>query len=559
MDDVSSDGRRGRAPVTTGPNVSGLDPFFSESIVPSLLIDVGRREIIRVNAAALALLGLPEEQVIGRPGRDFLTEPSDDQVLRSRALRGDRTVVVREIATVTGPHIVEINMVPTGQDDVVFVQAVDMTDLLASTSHAKAQVDKLQRKTDALESLAARLAHDLRAPLTAIEGFSSVVREDRAAMSDDQIDGMLARVSANAHSLGSLIDSILEDAQIEVAGTSLATFDSQVLLDVVRDATAVQLAGAAGELVTTNDVDVLPVRASGLFQPLVNLVSNAIKYRSDDRRLRIAVSIVRVDDGVELTVADNGPGLGPDPEPLFGAGTRGESAGDTVGSGFGLSYARAAVETLGGTLEATSNGPDAPGAVFTIRVPDDADRAGPRATDTPGGLGDDLSGRVDGVVDVMPIPTVIIDLERRRIVRANDAMVRLVGVARSELVGRAGRTVLADPKVADMLRDAVLAAPGSFTSAASHVRSGDTTVPARIWVASIPGTVTAVAHIVPIGDEGDTPLRGDGDIARAIASIAHFSQRRARDLGVGGLADVLGRIERLASTEIATPAEPPSD
>lgn len=518
--------------------LSGLELYFDASAIPSLLIDLGRRQIIRVNDAALALVGMPAEQVLGRPGRDFFTEVPDEQVPRARALRGERTVVRRQIRTSSGPRTVEMYMVPTGIGDVAFVQAIDLTETIEASTAARTQVEELQRTSAALSVIGSRLAHDLRTPLTVIAGFASLLRDEARDLTQDQIDGMLARIETSAHSLGSLTDMILQDAQVrggEVAAHSFATAD---LFALVRGATAAQVDASGVDLRLTTDVDRLPVPVGSLIQPLLNLVSNAIKYADPDRPARIDVAVGALDDGVEVIVADNGLGLGDDPALLFAPGRRGASAEGTVGSGLGLSFVHAAIEGLGG--EVVGENREEGGAIFRMTVPTASGSGQGRRSDATS-LGAATVGRV---LDASPVPAVVIDLEQRRIVRANDAMTALIGLPTESIVGRPGRDFLDDQAVADALRDAAMAVPGTFSSSSARVRTVRGVMPARVSLAAVPDSIFAVAQIVPepAPDDRDTVSAA----ALAIASMAASAQARSDELGADGLRAALERIERIA-------------
>ncbi len=518
--------------------LSGLDLFFDGPALPALLIDLDRRQILRVNQAVLGLLGLPEGDVVGRTGRDFFTEVPEEQLARARALGGERTTVIREVRTATGPRIVEMHMTPTGVGDIAFVQAVDLTDALAAERSSTAQVAELQRTSDLLSTLGQRLAHDLRSPLTVIAGFVSLLRENHE-LTVEQTEGMLARIETNAHSLASLVEVILQDAQVHVDDVEVSSTEAADLLDVVRGATAAQIAEAGGVLEVDAEIERLPVPVGTLLQPLLNLVSNAIKYRSPDRVLLVEVIVRTVPGGIEITVSDNGRGLGEDPAALFDAGARGTSADGTVGSGLGLSFVQATMEAIGGTVTACER--PGGGARFELFVPDRIDDPAGAA------LAAAEQARVETslqqILDASPIPSVVIDLERREIVRASDAMVALLGLPRNRVIGQPGRNFLDDQAVGDALRDAAMAMPGSFTSSVVGLRTITAILPVRIWLASVPDSVFAVAQLLP-ESVGPDEVAGS-DIATVVTAMASAARARAGDVGVAGLVDALERIEQL--------------
>src|SRR5262249_47482517 len=94
---------------------------------------------------------------------------------------------------------------------------------------------------------------------------------------------------------------------------------------------------------------------SVLAQMLRNVVSNSIKYRAKDRRLRLAIDAHAANGDVEIAVADNGVGMSPDAvEHAFEAFFRATTTRDVPGHGLGLAIVKRTVESLGGHCDLCS-------------------------------------------------------------------------------------------------------------------------------------------------------------------------------------------------------------
>lgn len=104
--------------------------LFERSRVPTIILDLGAREILAANAAIEALIGQPREEIIGRPAADFLAAEMNDQTLRRRGLRQVFTQTIREITTADGPRTCEVLMAPSSVDGVVYVQLHELDGLL---------------------------------------------------------------------------------------------------------------------------------------------------------------------------------------------------------------------------------------------------------------------------------------------------------------------------------------------------------------------------------------------------------------------------------------------
>ena len=138
-----------------------------------------------------------------------------------------------------------------------------------------------------------------------------------------------------------------------------------VVDDVLTDlATAL----ADAEVVTEIEDCRVACAAHVLGQVLHNLVSNAAKYHSADRRLTVRIEGKRIDSQFEIVIVDNGVGMSKETvarvfEPYYRApGTQG-----LPGSGLGLAIVRRMLDSVGGTCELTSE--LGRGSRFVIRVP----------------------------------------------------------------------------------------------------------------------------------------------------------------------------------------------
>lgn len=472
-----------------------LGDFFDDAGVAMALIDVEAQKILAINKAALDLVERPANEVLGRPGRDFLVEPSEDRVLRARLLRGERTRVVRELKTSSSPRVVELHGVPR-DDGLVFIQMVDLTEVIQVNSDLEQHRTELEAKTAALASVAHRMAHDLRSPLVVIRGTIDLLKTRLDQLSDEVRTDLLDRSSTNIEALSRMINDVMEDATRSGGPRSQGSSEVVHLFETVRAAVLAQLDDARASLEVSSDIPTLPVPASTIRQPIVNLISNSIKYRHPDRPCRISLSVGVTEDDTEVVVdvVDNGVGIPDDAEHLFGAGSRGDDVAHVEGSGLGLSFSRSVVEELGGTLHAV---PKEEGAHLQIRIPRRTAGADEEDLFLLGGtLGSGLSsGELDQMITAAPTPIVVIDLERRRVLRVNRAAEQFFGEPASELVGRRGRELLSDPDQGDDLRERGLTSGAAPTFLITTIVTATGPRPAQIGFHVLENTMIGVAHI----------------------------------------------------------------
>jgi two-component system OmpR family sensor kinase len=202
------------------------------------------------------------------------------------------------------------------------------------------------------QQLTAELAHELRTPLTAIRGEAELAR--MTPLSPDA-DARLERVVALVDRMSATIASLLAIARGDHRGDSRTS--STNLFAAVTD----QRPRGGGVDVVLDGAQVeVPAPLDLVARALSPLVENAVEHARAEVRLGVATA----GRSIEITVSDDGPGVGADdPELLFESGHRGP---DSTGAGLGLSLARRVARSLGGDVHVTSA---AEPTTFTLTLP----------------------------------------------------------------------------------------------------------------------------------------------------------------------------------------------
>ncbi|HYR11298.1 MAG TPA: HAMP domain-containing sensor histidine kinase [Longimicrobium sp.] len=250
---------------------------------------------------------------------------------------------------------------------------VEMEDRLAASEGA----------TSAKDRALATLAHDIRSPLGAIQGYCELLEEEIYGPINDRQRETLGRVRMSGRHLLSLLDNVMDMARLN-AGVVHVSAEPVRLADVAREAVHMLIPAADAKLQAlrlgaTSDVtvtaDVARVR-----QVLVNLVGNAVKFTPQDGAITVTTSR-HDEDGTawgEVRVADTGPGIPPaDQAAIFEPYYRSEGTAHAPGVGLGLAISHALVRQMGGALLLESQ-PGA-GATFIIRLPLAGEPADPPA------------------------------------------------------------------------------------------------------------------------------------------------------------------------------------
>jgi len=334
-------------------------------------VDAGRR-VVRLNAAAAALVGMPAQAGTGMRCSEFLgcAVPSPDATDRLDAPRpahtGDllcgtrcpfgevlemgRPIVGREISVrhregAAIPVAASVSRMPVLDGGAVGV----LRDLRASRSLDEAKT-----------SFVAAVSHELRTPLALIDGYTQSLLH--LGLDVTTARRHLERIAGATERLKALVDDIIDVGQLE--NDALALRRSPIALDGLLRAILAERADTAGvrpvNLVLPPELPRIDVDATRVRQVIANLVQNAEKHAGP--KAPIEVRARRLDRmTVVVTVVDGGRGIAAeDRDHVFERFYRGSRArdGQVPGSGLGLYLCRRIVEAHGGwiRLDATTRG-----------------------------------------------------------------------------------------------------------------------------------------------------------------------------------------------------------
>jgi signal transduction histidine kinase len=221
-----------------------------------------------------------------------------------------------------------------------------------------------------LESFAYSVAHDLRAPLRHIAGYSGGLIEDYGPRLD--ADGLrrLRKISDGAKKMGQLVDDLLRLAQIgrqelTLQNTSLSSLVAQGIEDISPEYEGRELGWEIGDL---SEAECDP----GLMkQVFANLLSNAVKYTRKREHAVIQVGETTHNGERVIFVRDNGVGFDMQyANKLFGVFQRLHKASDFEGTGVGLAIAQRIVRRHGGRIWAEAEVAQGATFFFTLGSPE---------------------------------------------------------------------------------------------------------------------------------------------------------------------------------------------
>jgi signal transduction histidine kinase len=254
----------------------------------------------------------------------------------------------------------------------------------AEVARANRELARLeQAKTDFIGIA----AHELKTPLTLIQGYINILRDEATGV---QVESTVEGISRGAARMNSIIEDMLDLSEIDLKQLKLVLED--VKLEKTIGLVVNQLNRAIVEReqsVRTVALDTLPIvqaDARRLHQIFRQIVNNAIKYTPDGGQITITghqlKSAENGVDWVRIMITDTGVGIAPEDrdrifEKFYRVGdTSLHSSGQTkfmgAGPGLGLAIVKGLIEAHGGQVTAESPGFDRenyPGASFQITLP----------------------------------------------------------------------------------------------------------------------------------------------------------------------------------------------
>lgn len=249
-------------------------------------------------------------------------------------------------------------------DLILFTIIAAVTSHLATRLRRQDEIDRLR------EALIGSVSHELRTPLSSILGAASVIANAQNVKSDPRLSTLVNVIREEADRLNHDIQNLLDATRISSQGIhpKREWIDPS---DIVNVAIERRNRVLSGHKVCVKFADSLPLFQGDpvLFdQAIGQVLSNAAKY--SPLNSEILVDIGHENDQILFSISDQGAGMTPEDQQRWGDRFyRSERlAHTTTGSGLGIWIAKAFLEASGGSISASSKGPNQ-GSRVTITMP----------------------------------------------------------------------------------------------------------------------------------------------------------------------------------------------
>jgi signal transduction histidine kinase len=233
----------------------------------------------------------------------------------------------------------------------------------AAAAQVAAAFDERRQADAQMRQFVADAGHELRTPLTIVLGYIDLLKR-RADEGDERSRHIFRSISIEGARMRTLIDNLVLLARMEGEDVRPPEpFELCPLLEQIVDARKLLHPRLPIELVCNVDATIIGNEVE-IHEAIANVVDNAIKYAPGSP---VRISAGTYDGGVEVTIADQGPGIASsDREAIFDRFYRGATRGEVEGSGLGLAIAKRAVERAGGSLVLVATSEK--GTTFALRL-----------------------------------------------------------------------------------------------------------------------------------------------------------------------------------------------
>ncbi len=362
--------------------------IFEQAGVGVVEVDTTSGRILKANRRFCELLGYSEAELLGMTFQD-VTHPDErdrdsGQVNRMEAgqlpeYAVEKRYLRKDGSTVWAGLTARPLRVPGGGSHLAVSIVADITGRKLAEAEVQQLTDTLERRVaertaelerlnQELERFAHAVSHDLRAPLLALSGFSTILREEFGEQIPRAAHTFLDRIDQASHRMAGLIDGLLQLCRASRNDLNRVPVDLSALAETLL----ADLASGEPRRVVRTRVEP-GMRLNGdpgmLEDVLANLLGNAWKYTGKTADARITVDSVLDQERRWIRIQDNGCGFDmAHADRLFVPFERLHRQDEYPGRGIGLATVQRIVQRHGGELKAVSS--PGQGASFLLTLPD---------------------------------------------------------------------------------------------------------------------------------------------------------------------------------------------
>jgi PAS domain S-box-containing protein len=331
---------------------------------------------VRVNDTELKWIGYSRDEIVGKKRfSDLLTTESAREfsmnfpVFKEQGWDMDLEFdIIRKDGSILSVVLSETSITDSEGNYLMSRSTIiDNTERKQSEETMFETQNKLEHLNRELEAFAYSVSHDLRSPLRAIDGFTSILLEEYSTKIDEEGQRLCRVISESALKMGQLIDDLLAFSRLNRSAINYSNVDMKGMAAKVFN----EIADPEKKGKIRFNLRNLPAAFCDpvLFKQVwINLLSNAVKYTRKCENPTITVGYEQSETEIKYYIKDNGVGF--DQEyagKLFGVFQRLHKSDEFEGTGVGLAIVERIVSRHGGRVWA--KGEIRKGATFYFTLP----------------------------------------------------------------------------------------------------------------------------------------------------------------------------------------------
>lgn len=329
-------------------------------------------KIVYVNPAFSQMSGYQSNEIIGKSPNIFKGPKSDSEELKKllRAIKNEEECLIETISYTKKKeeYYVRFSMIPIFNNEGIISHWIsiqrDITDEKKLETEKEHLIRELTQNNKDLKQFSYITSHNLRAPLSNLIGLLNLIED--IPIENEELEEILTGFTKSTHLLNETINDLVkviiikDNPSMQKEEVSLKeVFEnvfSQLSFQIELHKPIIKLKFDRVPLLNTNKAYIESI--------LLNLLTNSIKYKSENRKLKISITAEQIDHKAILTFKDNGIGidLERNRDKVFGLYQRFHNYPDS--KGLGLYLVKSQVETMGGTISIDSEVNK--GTTFTI-------------------------------------------------------------------------------------------------------------------------------------------------------------------------------------------------
>jgi PAS domain S-box-containing protein len=351
---------------TTHEQAEDLNRFLDTIIenIPHMIFvkDAERLAFVRFNRAGEDLIGVKRQDLLGKTDYDLFPareaaffQEKDRETLKDRVLL---EIPEEPIATPRGQRWLHTKKVPIldehGNPKFLLGISEDISDLKQAREQLARSQEEAQALNRELEAFSYSVAHDLRAPLRSMDGFSQAILDDYSDKLDDEGRKYLGYIRESAQHMAQLIDDILTLSRVSRSNVAIQKVDLSLLARRSLDRLQKSAPERSADITISEGLlaDADP-RLVGVL--LDNLLGNAWKFTKNRPLTQVEVGQLQGEGQRTFFVRDNGAGFDMSyADKLFGPFQRLHSSREFEGTGIGLATVQRIINKHAGTIWAQS-------------------------------------------------------------------------------------------------------------------------------------------------------------------------------------------------------------